>query len=480
MSDATEFLKHGLELLKSNDLTAAESCFRSAVSRHPRLSDTHYHLGVTMMKQNRYADAEACFRNAISIQPDHIGSLIDLSSVLIWLGSFAEAETYLRHVLRLHPDKLEAQFNLAAALMQTSKLEEAEAILRKLNESYPGLQAIRYNLATTLLKMGSYADAWPLYEARSAGNEADWTGILGHQPANNVIPIPKWRGEALAGKSLLVVCEQGLGDTIQFVRFMGMLRARGLSKLTVACDKQLQRLLRSADGVDAVTISETPVGFLAYDYYCLMMSVPYHLGITLDHLPIKLPYLRPERHRIEHWKTRLKQRILPKRFRVGLVWAGNPRVNDVTSHAIDRRRSIHLSRLLPVLQVPGVAFVSLQKGASARAQLAKLPIDLQPLDLMDEVEDMADTASIIPNLDLVIAVDTAVAHLAGALGRNVWLMSRFDSCWRWLRDRNDSPWYPRVMRLFRQRQPSDWDHVVDEVTQALTAYVADKNKRSLK
>jgi hypothetical protein len=222
----------------------------------------------------------------------------------------------------------------------------------------------------------------------------------------------------------------------------------------------LTRLLVSVAGVAQVVAAGDPLP--AHDLHLSLMSAPDRLGTTLATVPGEIPYVAPDQALVAAWSRPLAGMSGPK---VGLVWAGDPRPDDRRAHAIDRRRSMALRRLAPLLAVPGIAFVSLQKG-SAAAEIGQLPDDLRPLDPMGEVSDFADTAGLIANLDLVISVDTSVAHLAGAMGKPVWILSRFDGCWRWLSGRDDSPWYPTV-RLFRQAAPGDWDPVIARVVEAL-------------
>jgi hypothetical protein len=270
--------------------------------------------------------------------------------------------------------------------------------------------------------------------------------------------------EDLAGKRLFVHWEQGFGDTLQFCRYALAVRARG-ARVILSVQDPLVRLLRGLDpGIEVIGGAETPQSF---DYHCPLMSLPLAVGTTLETIPARTPYLSAAPARTAAWSTRL---TAVTGLKVGLVWAGDPRPHDPASSAIDRRRSIALERLAPLLAEPGVSFFSLQKGSPA-GQLADIPAELRPLACMDEAGDFADTAALISNLDLVITVDTAVAHLAGALGKPVWILSRFAGCWRWLLERDDSPWYPTA-RLFRQAEPGDWGPVIAKVATRLAEVAA--------
>jgi len=372
-----------------------------------------------------------------------------------------EAEACYRSALRVRPGFVEAYNKLGCLLYDAQRLDEADTCFRRVLGLSPGYLPARHNLSLTLLKAGRYEEAWPLHESRYLESE-EWgkEDMLGHRPD---LPFPQWQGEPLAGKSLLVWPEQGFGDCIQFARFFPLLKARGLSKLTVASLPGLRVLFENTEGVDAWVGSDDLANIPRHDYWCLIMSLPLHFGITLDSIPASLPYLRVPADAVAYWRQRL-----PRGVKVGLVWSGESRPDYAHANAVDRRRSVHLRTYLPLLRQPDITFVSLQKGAAAQAQLAEIPPELRPLDLMDEVRDFADTAAIIENLDLVISVDTSVAHLAGALNKPVWILSRFDGCWRWMQDRDDSPWYPGVVRLYRQERSGDWIPVVEKVVHEFT------------
>jgi hypothetical protein len=272
---------------------------------------------------------------------------------------------------------------------------------------------------------------------------------------------PLWDGRTdLAGKRVLLVGEQGLGDTIQFSRFARLVAARGAS-VVLGADPPLRRLMAGLAGVDAVAVPGEPEP--AYDLFCPLMSLPGRFGLTVADVGMEAPYLRADPRAVAAWRGRLG--ALPW-LKVGLVWSGAPRPESRMAVRTDRRRSVSLAGLAPVLAVPGVTFVSLQKGV-ARDQAAGWPI----VDWTGELEDFADTAALIEALDLVISVDTSVAHATGALGRPVWVLNRFDRCWRWLTGRSDTRWYP-TMRLFTQGVPGDWGSVVAEVVEALGRMVS--------
>jgi hypothetical protein len=268
---------------------------------------------------------------------------------------------------------------------------------------------------------------------------------------------PQWRGETADGKILLIYAEQGFGDTLQFCRYGELAAARGL-RVIMRVPKPLVRLLRSLSGVAQVIAEDEDLP--AFDLQCPMLSMPLALATTPATIPSRIPYLAAEEAAVAAWQSRLAGSAPGPR--IGLVWAGSAR-NTPALAAVDRRRSIAPDRLAPLLDLQGLHFFSLQKDGPAGSP----PLPL--IDFMTEMQDFADTAALVANLDLIISVDTAAAHLAAALGKPVWLLNRFDSCWRWLTDRRDSPWYP-TLRLYSQPRPGDWDAVIAELVRDLRAW----------
>jgi hypothetical protein len=302
-----------------------------------------------------------------------------------------------------------------------------------------------------LLRMGQWREAWQDWEARL--RQPRWSGAL------DGFTAPRWDGRTdLAGKRVLVVGEQGLGDMIQFSRFAPRLTALGASVI-LGVEPPLRRLMQSLHGVDSVAApGDTP----DYDCYCLMMSLTALLGLD-ETAFASPPYLHADDRDIAAWRARLS--AWPG-LKVGLAWAGDPRPEDHLASRIDLRRSIPLRDLRPLLETPGCTFVSLQKGAAAGQAKGR-----SVLDWSGQLHDYADTAALMTALDLVIAVDTSVVHAAGALGRPVWVLNRYDRCWRWRWERRDTPWYS-TMRLYTQPEPGAWAPVITEIASDLRAYAA--------
>ncbi|MHB1310471.1 MAG: tetratricopeptide repeat protein [Gemmatimonadaceae bacterium] len=421
--------------------------------------------------------AEAC-RASLQVRPDHVDTLVNLGMILREAGDFEGAQQSLNRVLVLVPGHHKARANIVALQLQTNQHAEARATAEQLLDEYPdstdawslfGVCAqeagefalaercqrealarspddavVQWNIAQLTLLRGDFAEGFRQFESRK---KLDIFMRYNHD-------VPEWAGEPLEGRTLLVHTEQGFGDSIQFVRYLPLLKARGAGRVILdECPPELATLLRTAAGVDELVVrGETPPPFHLHTY---LLSLPGLLGATLENVPAEVPYLvvpdRPIAAAIRSHGGGL---------RVGLVWGGNP------SQHRDRMRSVGLEPLAPILATPGVTFFSLQKGAAVeqlgRASHANV-VNLDPL-----LGDFADTAAAVDALELVITVDTSVAHLAGALGKPVWVLLPRVACWRYLLDRDDSVWYP-TMRIFRQAEPNAWAAPVDAVAAALAA-----------
>jgi hypothetical protein len=356
--------------------------------------------------------------------------------------------------LVLRPDFLEARLNHGAALQRMTR--HAAAI-----DDYLRVQALRpnypdghWNESLSRLALGDFREGWRKYEWR--WQSAD---LL---PARRDFPQPLWLGETdLAGRTLLIHAEQGFGDTLQFCRYLPLLppARQIIFEVQRPLLRLMQRLPRLAAPLTLVAYGDELPPF---DVQCPLLSLPLAFGTTLETIPRRSPYLSADPDLAGAWRGRLAGLT---GLRVGICWSGDPRPYLPSANTIDRRRSTALTAWAPLAAVRTISLVSLQKGAGAQ-QLAEPPPGLTVHDWTDELDDFADTAALIESLDLVITVDTATAHLAGALGKPVWILNRFDACWRWLTGRTDSPWYPTAT-LFRQPNPGGWDAVFAEVAPAL-------------
>ncbi|OGR02793.1 MAG: hypothetical protein A2520_09505 [Deltaproteobacteria bacterium RIFOXYD12_FULL_53_23] len=431
----------------------AEAAYRQAIVLQPGYGEAHYNLSNLFRELERFPEAEASCCQAIAFNPGHAEAHNNLGILLRELKRFSETEAAYRQAIALKPGYAEAHHNLGILLSELKRFEEAEAAYRQAIVLQPGGVEVQANFGLFLLKRGRLEEAWPLYEMR-------------YHPENKErrtfppsLPFPQWQGESLAGKSILVYPEQGFGDEIQFARYLPLLKAWGASRVTLACKPPLRPLLQTVAGVDRVVVLAEDHAVEACDFWTFPLSLPLRFHTTLDTIPAALPYLAADPELVKHWRPRLP----PSAFRVGLVWKGSG------IHKNDSNRSLPgLSFLAPLWSVPEVSFVSLQKGQGEEEALCP-PQDQPLLNLGVEIRDFADTAAIISQLDLVICVDTAIAHLAGALGKPCWvLLPAIGTDWRWLQERADSPWYPGVMRLFRQEQGEDgWGATVARVAAAL-------------
>jgi Flp pilus assembly protein TadD len=424
----------GLVLSALGRLDEAVQCHRKALRLDPRHANAHNHLGTIRAGQGRPDEAERHYREAVRLHPGHVEAHNNLGVALIAQARPDAALGHFQTALQLNPRYLDPYANLATALRNLGRVTEAEAALRAGLRLAPNSPQLRYNLAGLLLLTGRFEAGWPLYEERR------------HLPAAPTPPaVPPWRGEALGDQVLLLQAEQGVGDTILTCRYLSLFPAK--ARLVLEVPPALHRLMQSLHR--GGTLVKRGQALPPFDRQCPMMSLPLAFGTVGSRIPADTPYLHADPDEVAAWRRRLADRA---GLRVGLVWAGNP------DHAEDRRRSIPPELLAPLGAVAGVSFVSLQKGGSP----TPLPLD----DWTGELADFADTAALISALDLVIGVDTAVIHLAGALGKPVWLLNRFDPHWLWQTTGTDSQWYP-TLRQFRQERPGDWPGVIAAVGAAL-------------
>lgn len=378
-----------------------------------------------------------------------------LGLVLGRIGRWEEAIEIFRRLLVLQPDRWSIHWRLSELHAALGQVDQALAHCGKVLRRRPDLPGTRFLRATLWLQQGDFRRGWREYERR-------WQLRL-IKP--RVLRKPAWDGTALAGRTILLRAEQGLGDTLQFVRYAAVLQARG-ARVVFETQPPLARVLRGCHGIDQLVAAGDPLP--AYDVHASLLSLPWLLRTTLDNVPAPIPYLSADQPRIARWRDRLAAH---PGFRVGIVWQGNPQF------PLDRMRSMALTHFAPLARVPGVQLVSLQKG-DGTAQLRAIRDQFPVVDLGRAVDTRAgafvDTAAIVANLDLVISADTSVAHLAGALGAPLWLPVGTGAEWRWLRDREDSPWYPSA-RLFRQRRHGDWAEVFARIAVALTELVSSRH-----
>ena len=470
----------GNVLFQMGDFRLAALHYEEVLARRENHAESHYNLGVIRMIEGHTVEAGACFRKAIELRPGYAEAHNNLAMLEHNAGNYdAAALEYqlalksgqdfdtaaynqarllqdrdeldqccdaYRSLLARSPDFAEARLNLGNALLALGDPQKAAAEYRHAVSLLPDSADAHFNLGLALLQSGSWSEGWQHHEWRL------------RQPGTmqRKLTRPRWDGSPIAGKRILIHAEQGMGDTLQFSRFAAVVSNLG-GRVLLECQGPLTRLLSSLDQVEGVM----PAGgrIPEYDCHAPLMSLPAILGTTLADLEGDNPYLLADRELVERWSESLSQSIDPSLFRVGLTWAGNP------GHKNDRKRSMPSNELDVLAGVPGVAFFNLQHNITSRLSPA-----LSLLPMVEHCRDFADTAAAVLNLDLIITVDTSVAHLAGALGKPVWMLLPNVSDWRWMTGREDTPWYPS-MRLFRQTHPGDWQSVLQGVRAELMKIV---------
>ncbi len=419
-----------------------------SIRLNPRFAEAHYGRGNALQDLGRLDEALASFDRAIALRPDFAEALGNRGNVLRMLGRAREALQSCDRALALKPRAAEAHTGKANALKDLMRLPEALQSYDRAIALEPDDADAHWNKALCLLLMGRFEEGWPLYEWRKKKFEPQ-------DPQSHSLPV--WSGaEDLQGRSLLIRAEQGLGDTIQFCRYAPLAQAKGAS-VTLAVQKPLTRLLATLDPAIAVIGTDAKSG--DFDYRIALLSMPLACRTDVGSCPSTVPYLHAEPDRVARWSERLGS----EGFRIGICWQGN-KASDA-----DAGRSIPLRCFAGLAGIPGVRLISLQKNDGIE-QLNDLPSGLTvevPGEDFDAGPDaFVDTAAVMENLDLVVTCDTAVAHLAAALGRPTWVALKHVPDWRWLLDRSDSPWYPTVT-LFRQKQPGDWSAVFAAMEAAL-------------
>ncbi|HYD69489.1 tetratricopeptide repeat protein [Azospirillum sp.] len=455
---AEAFNNLGSALIAARRFTDAKVPYRRALALRPGYPDPWNNLGSALWEVGEGAPARESYQRAVALQPDHPDAYANLGyarrSDARGAADYAAAEVACRRALALAPDHISARNNLGITHLDLGRLAEAEEDFRGVLTRSPENADGHFNLSLALLKAGRWADGWAEYE---------WRWRTGQLPVPN-LRHPLWGGEDLAGRSILLHAEQGHGDTLHFVRYAPLVAARG-GRVILAVQKALKRLVAAMPGVAAVYELHEPIP--DFDLHCPLLSLPRAFATHEATIPANVPYLHADPADVSAWRARLPHG--GGRPRVGLVWSGDPRRHAPRANATDRRRSLTLAAFAPLAAArDAVTFYNLQMGEPAE-QLRTPPAGLDLIDLTGGVGDFADTAALIMNLDLVITVDTSVAHLAGALGKPVWVLSRFDGCWRWLTGRDDSPWYP-TLRLFRQPSPGEWGSAIHNVAEQLLTF----------
>ena len=437
--------------------------FKKALEVDPNFPAIYNNIGVTLERMGKFLDAHSYFLKAISLSPKFTEALLNCGVVLEKLGKLEEAIQYYDQILIADTKNAAAYFNRATCYERLQKLDESIADYNKVMELEPRkkIDAL-WNRSLVMLCKGDYECGWLEYENRLRLDYA--------QSFYDTERLKEfsWNGDPniLPGKKLLVRAEQGLGDTLQFCRYVKLLSTVG-AKVTLRVQKPLMNILQNLEGLENLNSEADP--YPEVDYYCNLMSLPLLLKTRVESIPNEIPYLKADPDKVKAWADRLGPKV---NKRVGLVWSGGFRPDRPDLWLLNRRRNIELIQLIG-LKTEGIEFHSLQKGELPEAELVVQHLQNwdgpKIINHADQLTDFTETAALIENLDLLISVDTSTPHLAGALGKPVWLMNRFDTCWRWFLHRSDSPWYP-TFRIFRQKSYDDWTPVVEEVKSALDEF----------
>ncbi len=458
MTTTADALAHGWKLHQAGDLAGAEKIYRQVLQTDTNDANAWCYFGMACHDQDRLDEAVAAYRKAIQISPNFPVAFNNLGNTLRLQRRLGESIASFDHALRLKPDYVNAHKNKGTALVWEGHLDEALASYRRALEFAPDDAETRKNLGVILLLQGKFDEGWREYGWRW---KTDQTTLPDY-------PQPLWDGSPLDGQTILLTAEQGLGDTVHFIRYAEVLKRKYDCRVIAVCQKVLLPLLGSCPGVDVLSAQdEEPPEF---DVFAPLLDVPGILGDDSATFPTKVPYLAADPELIEKWNGELGAY---RGLRVGIAWQGNPK------HHADRMRSVPLVEMAPLGTLKGIQLLSLQKGPGIdQLDGARGRMDIVHLgDRLDEESGaFMDTAAALKSLDLLVASDTAIAHVAGALGVPVWLALAHVPDWRWLLEREDTPWYP-TMRLFRQTGVGDWPSVFQRMAEELLDQFPDVERR---
>jgi len=448
------YINLGNALLNLHRLEEALGAYREAIRIQPDFAEAYSLLGLALKVAGRAEEAVAACTEAIRLRPDHAQGYFDLGAPLFDLGRLDDAIAACDAAIRLNPEFAEAHSNRAVALRESGRFAESLASSARAIEINPDYPGAHFNESLARLLMGDFAVGLRQFEWRYRGGAKELRA-RGYSQA-------RWIGQEVKGLTVLLYAEQGLGDSIQFCRYATVVKMRG-ARVVLEVPRHLLRLLAGLQGVDQFVA--TGDALPEFDLHCPLMSLPYACGTTIASIPADIPYLHAQADLQAKWRARLGK----DGFKIGIAWQGSP------TALAERGRSAPLACFEPVSKIPGVRLISLQKGHGTD-QLNDLPDGMQVETLGPDfdagTDAFIDTAALMMSLDLVITVDTAIGHLAGALGRPVWTVLQKIPHWIWMMDRTDSPWYPSV-RLFRQSERGNWPEVFERVARALREHVAE-------
>jgi tetratricopeptide (TPR) repeat protein len=449
---AAAYYNMGLVLHGQKKLKAAVSCYQNAIRLNAIFPEAYNNMGNVFLEQKLHQQARVCFQKAYELKPDYTDAVYNLGKCLSEQDSYHDAMACYQKALQLSPNYYKACNNMAKLYQDMGVNPKAIFWYQKALQIKPDYAEAQFNLATVYLLTENFQEGWKAYEWRFKRREWKQTYPLRYDR-------PRWNGESFVGRRLFVHSEQGFGDTFQFVRYLPWVKARG-GTVIFETRMALIGLFKNMPEIDELVmfaVDGQPA--VEFDLVVPLASLAGIFGTTLENLPATVPYIFAEQEKNERWKARLTA----EGIKVGLVWAGTD---------TDPRRACPLGWLKSLSDIVGVHLYGLQKGIAAeQIEVEGLPQGMRMTNLGQEFEDFTDTAAVIDNLDLVISIDTSVAHLAGAMGKPVWVMLPYVADWRWFLNRDDSPWYPS-MRLFRQPEPGNWQAVGQRITAELKRYIA--------
>ena len=448
----------GVSLLALERLPQALASYARAIALKPDYAEAHYNRGNALHELHMPEEAIASFEQAIAIKPDYAQAHYNCGNAFKELGQLDKALVRYEAAVAAKPDFPQAYCNHGVTLQELQRTQEAVASYGQAIAIQPDYAEARWNQSLALLQLGDFQTGWALYESRWA--------CAASAGAKRNFPAPLWLGaESLANKTILLHAEQGLGDGIQFSRYTQWVKDTGAHVL-LEVPGTLMGLLARLPGVDQLI--ERGTSLPPFDYHCPLMSLPLAFGTTVASIPFSGPYLHADEAKVRHWGNKIGVR---GRLKVGVIWNGGLRPHQPELWSTNERRNIPLEVFARAFSSIDADFFSLQKGEPAESAIRGRELEYWPqgnfFNFASELNDFSDTAALMDNLDIVISVDTATAHAAAALGKPTWILNRFDSCWRWLRDRDDSPWYPSV-RLYRQQSDCHWASVLQHVAEDLS------------
>jgi FKBP-type peptidyl-prolyl cis-trans isomerase 2 len=445
---AAKYYRLGVEAQDKGHIDEAISFYKKALELNPNLTEAYYNIGVALHRKGDFDKSAEFYLIAIGYNPAFPEAHHNLGMVFKEKGQTDEAISCYEKAIEIRPDYADAYYNLGNAFVSKGEFDEAIQSYKKTIDIAPDHAEAHWNIALINLLLGNFEKGWKGYE---------WRWKLKDIIVKRDFSQPLWDGTDIKDRTILLHAEQGFGDTIQFIRYAPLVAQRG-AKVIVECQKELVRLLKNVVGIHRIIAhgEELP----DFDIHCPILSLPGIFGTDLTNIPAKIPYIHADLSLIKKWHDTIASNN--SEYHVGLVWSGDPSFKDF------HLKSCSLKSFAPLAQAANITFYSLQKG-DASEQARNVPEGIKLIDYTDKIHDFSDTAAIIKNLDLIISIDTDVAHLGGALGKPVWTLLPFIPDWRWMLNRNDSPWYP-TMKLFRQTSRGDWQLVIEKVKKALEQY----------